>query len=229
MKRFGFLTLTGLATVCMSIPVAHAYEDTADYSKGADFTAHHAVETKPYDSYVEDLSAEEKLQVREYVDYELREPCQFYQPIPEGFKVNGCSLIRVEPQKVAMIEEPKPEPVKPMKTSKVLTDYEVHFDFDSSKVKPEAEGTIEQVAREIQQYSPSEVTIAGHADKAGPSDYNIQLSQKRAEAISEELTNRGVANRIIDREAYGEMRPAVDTRDGVALQENRRVVIEFRK
>ncbi len=229
MKKFGFLTLTGLATVCISIPAAHAYEDTADYSNSANFTAHHAVDKKPYDSYVENLAAEEKLEVREYVDYELREPCQFYQPIPEGFMVSGCELVRIEPQKVAVVEQPKPEPVKPMKTSKVLTDYEVHFDFDSSTVKPEAESTIEQVAREIQQYSPNEVTIAGHADKAGPSDYNIQLSQKRAEAISEELTRRGVTNRIIDREAYGEMRPAVDTRDGVALQENRRVVIEFRK
>ena len=229
MKTFGFLTLTGLATVCMSISAAQAYDDTADYSGGAKFTSHQAVETMPYDGYVEGLPAEEKIEVREYVEYELREPCQFYQPIPDGFMVSGCNIVPVKPEKVAMVEQPKPAPVKPMKTSKVLTDYEVHFDFDSSSVKPEANGTMDQVASEIQKYSPSEVTVAGHTDKAGPSDYNVKLSQKRAEAVSEELTKRGVTNRIIDREAYGEMRPAVDTRDGVALEENRRVVIEFRK
>ncbi|MBU0859490.1 MAG: OmpA family protein, partial [Alphaproteobacteria bacterium] len=78
-------------------------------------------------------------------------------------------------------------------------------------------------------YNPREVTVAGHADKSGASDYNIALSERRAQAVSKVLTERGVANRVITQEAYGEAQPAVDTPDGVKLRENRRVVVEFLK
>ncbi len=193
------------------------------------FTSHQAVSEKPYQHYAEQLPAEKKLELREYLEYTAvdREPCQNYRPAPEGFVKDGCSLKRIAPEapKVAAV----PAKVENLRMSKVLNDYEVNFAFDSAAIEPAAGHTIDQIATEIKDYNPREVTVTGHTDTAGPSSYNANLSKQRADSVSMALTERGVANRIIDEEAHGEQDLAVQTNDGVALRENRRVVVEFRK
>lgn len=183
-----------------------------------DFTSHHLVEPEDYAAHVEQLPAEEKLDVRHYLDYEEREPCQNYRSAPADLQRDECNLGKNKPPQVANL-----------KVNNVISDYEVHFAFDSAKIEPAAGKVLDTVSREIKRYQPHEVTVAGHADKAGPADYNMQLSERRAQAVSEALTQRGVTNRILDKEAYGESHPAVKTKDGVPLEENRRVVVEFRK
>ncbi len=197
---------------------------------GANFTSHHLTEDMPYERYVEDLPAERKLEMRNYLAYQDREPCQNYQQPPQGFVKMDCMIV---PEAALRDEEEMRiiavEPASGPETYSVLTDYEVHFGFDSAEVNGDAARMLDKVAREIGAYGPSEVTVAGHADTAGPAGYNERLSQRRAEAISEALTQRGVVNRVIEKRAYGEQRPEVETGDGVALRENRRVEIEFRK
>lgn len=198
------------------------------------FTSHHEVAGESYAPYVEDLSAEQKLEVRKYLNYEQREPCQFYRPIPEGFVRDGCDLVHEAPpqQKVTQRVQARvvsPAPKSDLTVSNILTDYEINFAFDSSVIEPAAVNTLDRVASEIQRYKPREVTVSGHADKAGPSSYNIGLSEKRAQAVSNALNERGITNRILSKKAFGESKPAVNTKDGVALRENRRVVVEFRK
>ena len=224
MKHSKLLALATVATIGLAIAPAQADQYT-DRTAGG-FTSHHLVDAEPYEKKAEMLPAAEKLELREFLDYETREPCQFYQPIPQGFMRDGCNL-RPIPQETTkvVIQEPK----EPVKVSNVLTDYEINFAFDSANIEPAAGNTIDQIANEIKQYNPNEVTVAGFTDKSGPSDYNVALSERRAEAVSEALTNHGVENRVIDKRAYGETNSAVDTQDGVRLRENRRVVVEFRK
>lgn len=174
--------------------------------------------------YAEQLSAEGKLELRRYLDYTQREPCQNYIEPPQGFVKDGCDLKRDVPLRAAVVKKKQPIPM-----SKVLSDYEINFAFDSAVIEPGALQTLNQIAREIKKYDPREVTVEGHTDKAGSSDYNVKLSQRRAEAVSDALHDRGVENRILDKEAYGESRPAIPTDDGIALRENRRVVVEFLK
>ncbi|MBI1301929.1 MAG: OmpA family protein [Alphaproteobacteria bacterium] len=195
------------------------------------FTPHVKIAVSPYKDYAEQLPVDQKLALHEYLNYESREPCQFYQPVPEGFVRDGCHIRRdtPQPQKTARVETKKSQSVQQTKARKVLADYEINFAFDSANIEPAAGDTLDQVANEIKTHSPSEVTVAGHADRAGSSDYNVTLSQKRAHAVSDALADRGVANRVIDEEAYGESNPAVPTQDGVVLRENRRTVIEFLK
>lgn len=212
MKRFKYITMGTAAALAFAIPVAQADQ--------AHFTSHHLVDEKPYEAYAEKLPAENKLELREYLNYEQREPCQFYQPIPEGFVKQGCDIVKQSKVR---------EKAEPIQYKKVLADYDIHFAFDSYAIDTNAELTLNRIAKEINHHKPKEVTVEGHTDTAGPSDYNIGLSQNRASAVSKALTERGVTNRIIDQDAYGETRPAVDTADGVALRANRRVVVEFLK
>ncbi len=191
------------------------------------FTGHHEL---AYEDYLHLLSNEQKLELHEYLNYEHREPCQNYREIPVGFTRVGCDLEYIYP----VAEKPAPAPQRVQVAeqttySAVLTSYEIHFGFDSAALETQAEEVINRVASEITTYKPSEVTVAGYTDKAGPNDYNVKLSERRAQAVSDALTGRGVPNRVVTEEAYGETVPAVDTNDGVPLRENRRVVIEFRK
>ena len=70
--------------------------------------------------------------------------------------------------------------------------------------------------------------VTGHADRAGPSDYNVKLSERRAMAVRDRLLSRGVRLSELsdfDLRALGENSPAVATADGVAEPANRRVVL----
>jgi len=69
------------------------------------------------------------------------------------------------------------------------------------------------------------VVLAGHADRSGSDEYNIALSQRRANNVGRYLEGRGVAAGSISTEAFGESRPLVDTADGVREPQNRRVEI----
>jgi outer membrane protein OmpA-like peptidoglycan-associated protein len=229
MKHSKLLALATVATIGLAIAPAHADQygnnHYSDRTAGG-FTSHHLVEEEDYHKKAEQLPADEKLELREFLDYETREPCQFYQPIPQGFMRDGCHL-RPIPQETTkvVIEEPK----EPVKVSNVLTDYEINFAFDSAAIEPAAGNTIDQIASEIKRYNPRDVVVAGFTDTSGPADYNVKLSERRAEAVSNALTDRGVENRVIDQKAFGETNTAVKTGDDVQLREKRRVMVEFRK
>ena len=217
MKHFKTLALTTAAAIGFMMAPAHAADTTG-------FTAHHLVPKTDYANYAANLPANDKLELREYIDYELREPCQNYQPAPDGFYQKDCDLgynERKQMEKVAV--------TKKMELRPVISDYTVYFDFDKSNIRTSEVPTLEKVAQEIKKYDPFEVTIEGHADRSGPSDYNVGLSKERAMSVSQALSERGIPNRVIDQQAEGETEPAVPTRDGVRLQENRRVEIQFRK
>lgn len=222
MRNLKLIALGAVALLGFAAPDAHANPDI--FSPYPPTAIDRPMANQPHKKHhhKNKMKREQKLEVRRYLSYEQREPCQNYRPVPPGFYRDGCALKRINAPTA------QPAPQQPG-VSNVLSSYEVNFAFDKTGIESAAMATLDQVAKEIKQYNPREVIIAGHADKAGPSDYNVTLSKQRAQAVSRALTARGVANRILDQEAYGETDPAVPTQDGVPLRENRRVVIEFRK
>jgi outer membrane protein OmpA-like peptidoglycan-associated protein len=69
--------------------------------------------------------------------------------------------------------------------------------------------------------------LSGNADKSGSADYNVGLSQRRADAVRSYLSGRGVPDTAVSTEANGESRPLVETADGVREPQNRNVQITF--
>jgi OmpA family len=69
------------------------------------------------------------------------------------------------------------------------------------------------------------ISATGHADRAGPEDYNMALSLRRADAVREALITSGVSPDAITVAGRGESEPAVPTPHGVKEQANRRVEI----
>lgn len=126
-----------------------------------------------------------------------------------------------EPQPVAQIAPAAPPP-EPLPASGVL-----YFDFDKADLNSEASATLASMIENIKDRELGGITVAGHADRAGPPDYNMKLSQRRANTVAAELIKSGIPARIVTTEAYGETQPAVETPDGVPEQANRRVVVDF--
>ena len=120
--------------------------------------------------------------------------------------------------RIAMNELAAPMPDAP---------YTVYFGLDSARLDGEAMATLDQVAGEYQDVVPPRVLVVGHTDTSGPIDYNIVLSQRRAEAVSRALAARGIASEVMQLEAYGEERLMVPTPDGTVERMNRRVEVMF--
>jgi OOP family OmpA-OmpF porin len=73
----------------------------------------------------------------------------------------------------------------------------VKFDFDKSVVKPNSYGDIKNLADFMKQYPATTTTVEGHTDSVGPDAYNQKLSERRANAVKQVLTQQ-----------YGVERPA---------------------
>jgi len=89
--------------------------------------------------------------------------------------------------------------------------------------------TIQMVADYLLENPQYEVLITGHADYRGGSPYNLNLSQRRAEAVSQVLLNKGIEQKRFVVHSYGEQRPKLEGSHQAALQQNRRVEINILK
>ena len=131
---------------------------------------------------------------------------------------------------VAQVERVVEEEVAPAAGPEPLPEGGVvYFPFDVAELTTEAEQTIGTIIADIKDRELPGITVEGHTDTAGPNDYNMQLSQRRAQNVAAELIKSGIPARVIETEALGENDLAVQTEDGVPLQENRRATIDFRR
>jgi OmpA-OmpF porin, OOP family len=68
--------------------------------------------------------------------------------------------------------------------------YGIYFDFNKADVKPESGSTLEEISKLLQQNPKLKLYVAGHTDSVGGFDYNMKLSQQRAEAVVKELVSK---------------------------------------
>lgn len=174
--------------------------------------------------YEELLSKTQKLYLRNYLQYEQREPCQNYKALPMSFYQENCVLMYRYPD-----DKPSVTLSETSLKRVVLKSYTIEFAFDSSQIEKNSIPVLDEIASEIKTYLPRDITVSGYTDSKGTDIYNNALSQKRADSVSQILTDRGVSNRSLGIQAYGETNQAVPTADGVAIRANRRVIVEFLK
>ncbi|MCX7650141.1 MAG: OmpA family protein [Flavobacteriales bacterium] len=102
----------------------------------------------------------------------------------------------------------------------------VFFDFNKSELKPESRIELEKLVQILKQNPTLKAEIAGHTDNTGSRDYNLQLSQQRAQAVVQYLTERGIDKGRITARGYGDTQPVADNTTEAGRAENRRT--EFR-
>jgi len=88
----------------------------------------------------------------------------------------------------------------------------VNFDFDKSNLRPDAVAILSEATEILKRYPDLRVEVAGHTDLCGKDDYNQKLSERRATAVYNYLTQNGVdAGRLQGPIGYGESRPLEQT------------------
>jgi OOP family OmpA-OmpF porin len=105
----------------------------------------------------------------------------------------------------------------------------VFFDFDKSNLRPDQQAVLDDIIFDIKDRDLAGIVSAGHTDTVGSFDYNMGLSQRRADTVAEELVKAGIPAQIITTEALGFTDPAVPTPPNTPLEANRRVVIDFKR
>lgn len=98
----------------------------------------------------------------------------------------------------------------------------VYFAFDSSELDPQAQEALKENAELLSDKSDLKVTIEGHCDERGTTEYNLALGQRRADSTYQFLRGLGVAPERMRTVSYGEERPADPRSNEEAWAKNRR-------
>lgn len=102
---------------------------------------------------------------------------------------------------------------------------DITFAVNQSDINPGFYETLNSVSIVLKEFDKTTISVYGHADSTGPEDYNMALSQRRAQSVSSYLAGQGVAPGRLQAIGFGESRPIADngTESGRSL--NRRVEI----
>ncbi|HEV2555670.1 MAG TPA: OmpA family protein [Bosea sp. (in: a-proteobacteria)] len=106
-------------------------------------------------------------------------------------------------------------------------DLVVRFRYNSDVLEPEARVNLDEFAKALKtpQLGASRFVVEGHTDAAGTPSYNLDLSERRAQAVVSYLRERGVDTAKLEARGYGQTKPVVaDPFAG----ENRRVETRLR-
>jgi outer membrane protein OmpA-like peptidoglycan-associated protein len=104
--------------------------------------------------------------------------------------------------------------------------YGVNFDFNKSTLKPDSEPVLQQVLTLFKSDPSYSGEIGGHTDNVGKEEYNMKLSQARADAVKAWLVAHGVDAKRITAKGYGDTRPLVPNTTDANRFKNRRVELK---
>lgn len=104
----------------------------------------------------------------------------------------------------------------------------VNFDFDSDKIQKRSYSDLNEVAKAMKKNPSAKYEIGGYTDSKGKEDYNIKLSERRANSVKNYLVKTGKVNaKQLDVKGYGPANPIADNDTEAGRAKNRRV--EFKK
>lgn len=158
-------------------------------------------------------------------NYEIVLPVGFnygYRAEAEGYlTINENIDLRVEDLAKEVIE--KDMYLMPIVEKATITLNNIFFEFDRSSLMPASSAELNRLVEFLKESPTVKVRINGHTDNVGDGDYNYRLSERRAKAVSQYLTSKGVATGRIETRWYGEMKPVNDNSTPEKREQNRRV------
>lgn len=114
---------------------------------------------------------------------------------------------------------------RPTDRGLVLTLGDVLFTTGMADLKVGATTSLDKLAVFLNQYPDRNAMIEGHTDNAGSEDYNLGLSQRRADSVKSYLMGQGIASTRLAAAGKGESQPLAGNESASGRQQNRRVEI----
>ena len=124
----------------------------------------------------------------------------------------------------------KPAPVNPI--VKTVQEFRITykaqslFDFDRTVIKPEGRAELDQLVAKLKTVNTELIIAVGHTDSVGSDTYNLQLGQRRSEAVKQYLVSQGLEAGRVYTDSKGEREPVADNKTVIGRSKNRRVVVE---
>lgn len=102
-----------------------------------------------------------------------------------------------------------------------------YFDFDQSSIKEDGKQALKAHAKYLVANGSAKVTLEGHADERGTTEYNLALGERRSMSVRSFLMSNGAKAEQVKVVSYGEERPAVMGHSEEVYSQNRRVEVKY--
>ncbi len=99
---------------------------------------------------------------------------------------------------------------------------DIYFDYDKGDIRPDQQAPLQADAQFLQQHPNVRITIEGHCDERGSTEYNLALGTNRADAVKNALIQSGVGGDRIKTISYGKEKPFCTESNESCWQQNRR-------
>lgn len=162
----------------------------------------------------------------------------------------SCKEVKKAHKPAPAVKRPLPPPPAPVKTveakaaeqsaalsavgkvkqegNKIALAYKepIRFGHNSAKVDPASYKELDATANILKKYPDNTITVKGYTDSLGNPAYNVDLSQRRAQAVADELVSRGVNPANVKAEGLGAANPIASNSTAEGRRLNRRVELE---
>lgn len=124
---------------------------------------------------------------------------------PDTIKsINTVALTKDETFKYKVNLKPKEPEFEIYSTEEPIRLNNIYYDYNDDKILPSAEGDLSLIFDLMKQYSDMVIELSSHTDARGDDDYNMKLSQRRANSAKNWLVKKGIAGERIQAVGYGE-------------------------
>ncbi len=101
----------------------------------------------------------------------------------------------------------------------------IQFALNSAELSEASRTNLQELAETLKKYEDTNILVEGHTDITGTRDYNMVLSDRRAESVADYLKDLGIAGKRLTTEGYGPTQPVADNDTEYGRQQNRRVEV----
>jgi len=113
------------------------------------------------------------------------------------------------------------------KLNEILSRASIEFESNTTTMLPRGSATLDKLIAQLRRAPHTAIEIGGHTDRYGESDYNLQLSRRRAEAVRDYFISHGLTNQFTA-VGYGASRPLSVAQTRTGLQHNRRIELRVK-
>ncbi len=106
---------------------------------------------------------------------------------------------------------------------------DVYFDYDKADVRGDQQSSVQADVAFLNQHANISITVEGHCDERGSTDYNLALGDQRASAVKNALTAGGISASRIKTISYGKEKPFCTESNEACWQQNRRGHLVYQK
>jgi outer membrane protein OmpA-like peptidoglycan-associated protein len=141
--------------------------------------------------------------------------------------IQGNGPFRWQEPRFNVAEAEAARVIKDLEKNGVATTYAILFAFNSAKLENSSKLMLDGIFAYLKKNTDVNLAVEGHCDIVGSMNYNLTLSQNRADAVKNYLVAKGIESTRLDPKGYGYSKPIADNMTEAGRAMNRRVV--FRK